>query len=139
MSDERQHKKKKSRVIVRDESWRVPEQPRTLVCPFLVSSPLIHPLCTRLLSVKRRGDKWTTRAQRLTMSQRSSLWVDLCQLFVSRRESRSRRQSGGLASFQQQRMLLILLGYRFVSFQASWKSINLLLGCHTGQLFDPLS
>ena len=46
---------------------------------------------------------------------------------------------GGLASFQKRTMLLILLGYRFVSFQASRKSINFLLGCHTGQLFDPLS
>ena len=73
------------------------------------------------------------------MSQRSSLWVDLCRLFASRSESRSRRQSGGLASFQKWTMLLILLGYRFVSFQASRESINFLLGCHTGQLFDPLS
>ena len=46
---------------------------------------------------------------------------------------------GRLALFQNRTMLLILLGYRFVSFQASQKSINLLLGCHTGQLFDPLS
>ena len=58
------------------------------------------------------------------MSQRSSLWVDLCPLFVSQRESRSRKQSGGLASSQRRTMLLILLGYRFVSFQASQKSIN---------------
>ena len=141
MVDEKK-KVKKSRVVVRGESSRPVESsgaaPDVSVSPFGQFLP-DPPLCVRLLSVKRRGDEWTRRAQRLTMSQRSSLWVDLCQLFVSRRESRSRRQLGGLASFQRRTMLLILLGYRFVSFQASRSFINFLLGCHTGQLFDPLS
>ena len=144
MSDERQQKKKKSRVIVRGESCRQLESsgaaPDVSVSPF-GQFFLIPPLCMRLLSVKRRGDESTTRARRLTMSRRSSLWVVLCPLLVdvNQRESHSRRQSGKLASFQKRTLLLILLCYRFVGFQASQKSINFLLGCHTGQLFDPLS
>ena len=45
------------------------------------------------------------RRQRRTTIQRSSLWVDLCQLLVAnQRESLLRRQSGELVTFQRQRL-----------------------------------
>ena len=125
MVDEKKKMKKKSRVVVGGESSRlvgVPEQLRMLFCPVLISSPLILPLCVRLLEeLEMRGDDWTTRAQKLTMSQRSSLWVVLCRFLVdvSRRESRSRRQSGEPVSFRRRKTRWIQLDYRFVSFQAS--------------------
>ena len=118
-------KKKKSRVVVRGEgschvegSGAAPHVVVSLYDQF----PPDPPLCVRLLwVVEMRGGEWTTRVQKLTTSQKSSLWVDLCQLLVSasRRESLSRRQSGELGSFRRRTMHLILLGYRFVSFQAS--------------------
>ena len=124
MVDEKK-KMKKSRVVVRGESSRPVESsgaaPDVNMSP-VDQFPLIPPLCVRLLEVVQMwGDEWTMRAQKLTMSQRSSLWVGLCQLLVdvSWRQSRSRRQSGGLVSFQRQETRWILLDYRFVSFQAS--------------------
>ena len=62
--------------------------------------------------MKRRGDEWKTRVVRLTTSQRSSLWVDLCRLLVAnKRESHLRKQSGELVSFQRQRLHWIRLDY----------------------------
>ena len=106
-----------ARVVV---VWMVPEQPRMLVCPLPISCPLITPFCVRMLSVKRRGDEWKTRAQKLTTSQKSSLWVDLCRLLVAnQRESHLRKQWGEHVSFQRQRLHWMRLDYRFVSFQTS--------------------
>ena len=144
MLDEKK-KKNKSRVVVGGGSSHHMEgsgiAPDDVVSLYDQFSP-IPPLCVRLLwVVGMRGDEWTTRVQKLTTSQKSSGWVDLCQLLVgaSRRESLSRRQSGELGSFRRRIMHLILLGYRFVSFQASRYPLVFYLGCHTGQLFDPLS
>ena len=100
MSTEGQYKKKKSQVIVRDESCRqlgssgaAPDVSVSPVGHFPPDPPIVREAVGGSEDVRRTSG--TTRAQRLTMSQRSSLWVDLCQLFVSRRESHSRRQSGG--------------------------------------------
>ena len=121
MSDEK--KKKKVRVVVGGESSRhvdgsgaAPDVGRPLVDQF----PRDPPLYVRLLSLKRRGGGWKTREQRLTTSQRSSLWVGLCQLLVgaSQRASPLRKQSGELVSLRRQRLRRILLDY-FFSFQTS--------------------
>ena len=118
-------KKKKSQVVVRGEgSCHVESSratPDVVVSPY-DQFPLMPPLCVRLLwVVEIRGDEWTTRAQKLATSQKSSMWVDICQLLVgaSWRESLLRRQSGELGSFRRRTMHLILLDYQFVSFQAS--------------------
>ena len=124
MLDEKK-KKNKSQVVKGGESSRRREG--SGAAPDVVVSiydqlPLIPPLCVRLLwVVDMWGNACTTRAQKLTTSQKSSLWVYLCQLLVgaSRRESLSRRQSGELGSFRRRTMNLILLDYRFVGFQAS--------------------
>ena len=124
MVDEKK-RTKESRIVVRSEgSCHVESSgaaPDAVVSPF-DQFPLIPPLCVRLLEVVEMwGDEWTTRAQKLTMSQKSSLWVDLCQLLVgvSQRESPSRRQSGELVSFRRQKTHLIPLDYRFVCSQTS--------------------
>ena len=116
-------KKKKVRVVGGESSRHVdrsgatPDVGMTLNDPF----PPDPPLYLRLLSVKRRGGERKTRAQRLTTSQRSPLWVDICQLLLgaNQRESLLRKQSGELVSFHRQRLRWIGLDYRFVSFQTS--------------------
>ena len=118
-------KKKKSRVVAGRESicrveasGTAPDVGVSLNDQF----PPDPPLYVRLLSVKRRGCEWKTRAQRLTTSQRSFLWVDFFHLVVgaSRRASPLRKQSGELVSFQRQRLRWIRLDYQFVSFQKFW-------------------
>ena len=116
--------KKKSRVAVGGESSRRVDGSEAAPDVGVSLNDLLPPdppLYMRLLSVKRRGGEWKTRAQRLTMSQRSSLWVDLCRLLVgaSQKESRLSKQSGELVIFQRQRLRWIRLDYRFVSFQTS--------------------
>ena len=74
-------KKKKSEVVVGDGSSRHVEgsgaAPDVVVSPY-DQFPPDPPLCVKLLwVVERWGDEWTTKAKKLTTSQRSSLWVDL--------------------------------------------------------------
>ena len=106
MPDER---KRKVRVVGSESSrdLDVAEQPRMLERPLLISSPLISPLCMRLLFVKRRGGEWKMKVQRLTTSQKLSLLVGLCQFLVgaSQRASPLKKQLGELVSIQRKTAL----------------------------------
>ena len=120
MSDEKK-KKNKSRVVVGGESSRrvedsgaAPDVGVPLIDQFSPDRP-IQREAVFSGEARRRVDDEGTGA-----SQRSSLWLDLCQLLVAnQRESHLRRQSGELVSFQRQRLHWILLVCRFVSFQTS--------------------
>ena len=75
MYDEKK-KKNKSRVVVRGEgSCRVEGSGAALDVGVSLNDQFTPdpPLYVRLLSVKRRGGWWNTRAQRLTTSQKSTL------------------------------------------------------------------
>ena len=96
----------------------------------MISSPWSPIVREAVMSSGDERRRVEDEAQKLTTSQRSPLWLDLCQLLVgaSRRASPLRKQSGELVLFQRQRLRWIQLDYWFVSFQTSQKPLILYWG-----------
>ena len=99
-------KKKQVRVVVGGESSRHLDASGGTPDPGVPLSNQFPPdltLFVRLLWVKRREGDWKTSAPRLTMSQKSSLLVDLCRLLVGANQMASplKEQLGELVLIQR--------------------------------------
>ena len=123
--------------------WRVPEQPRMLLCPLLVSSPpsrypIVHEAVGSSGDMRRRVDDEGTEAD--DVSEIISVGGPLSIVGGCESEGVTFEEEVGRAGLvSETENTLDTAGLQICWFSNFSISINFLSGCHTGQLFDPLS